>query len=50
MKLINDQHATETQRKAIAELEKKIGKSSGDGLSKREAGIILAEANTEAVN
>ncbi|MBD3922285.1 amidohydrolase family protein [Paenibacillus sp. PR3] len=44
MKLIHEQPATATQLKAIKELEQRTGKTfNKEGLSKREAGIILAE-------
>ncbi|MNW22718.1 hypothetical protein D3C71_2243750 [compost metagenome] len=42
--LIQAQPATETQLKAIAELEKNTGNSYGGRLSKLEAGKILAQA------
>ncbi|MDF9839043.1 MULTISPECIES: hypothetical protein [unclassified Paenibacillus] len=44
MSLIQAQPATETQLKAVSELEKSTGKSYGDNLSKLEAGKILAQA------
>lgn len=46
MNLINAEPATETQLKAIAELEQSTGKSYDDNLSKREAGSILALAHS----
>ncbi len=45
MNLIQRQPATETQLRAIVELEKSTGKSYGDSLSKLEAGEILALAD-----
>ncbi|PWW02928.1 putative TIM-barrel fold metal-dependent hydrolase [Paenibacillus cellulosilyticus] len=44
MNLINAQPATSTQMKAIQGLGTKTGKSYGEKLSKREAGIILAQS------
>jgi predicted TIM-barrel fold metal-dependent hydrolase len=43
MNLINAEPATATQMKAISELEQSTGKSYGNKLTKREAGIILAQ-------
>lgn len=45
MNLIQAEPATETQLKAIGELEKSGGKSYGENLNKQEAGKILAQAD-----
>lgn len=43
LNLIQAQPATETQLKAIAELERNTGNSYGEKLNKLEAGKILAQ-------